>query len=239
MRAWLALRSPPPERVALFRAGLAAMGYEVSIGLPTRPDGLLVTWNRIYQGDAVARAYEQAGLPVIVAENASWGDLVPGKWLHVTRTRHNTAGTFPVGGADRWDALGVDLQPWCGEGETVVIAQRGIGSPPTRMPLGWPQKVLGGRKGRIRLHPGRHPAKPSLRADLGRCGRVVTWGSGAAIQALAWGIPVESHMPHWIGEQDNTDAGRLAMFRRLAWAQWRLSEIESGEAFAWLLKSSA
>jgi hypothetical protein len=42
-------------------------------------------------------------------------------------------------------------------------------------------------------------------------------------------------MPQWIGEQDNTDAGRLAMFQRLAWAQWRLSEIESGFAFRWLL----
>ncbi len=43
-------------------------------------------------------------------------------------------------------------------------------------------------------------------------------------------------MPHWIGEQDNTDAGRLAMFRRLAWAQFRMAEIESGEAFARMLK---
>ena len=50
-----------------------------------------------------------------------------------------------------------------------------------------------------------------------------------------WGIPVESHMPNWIGAQDNTEAGRLAMFRRLAWAQWQLSEIATGEPFRRLL----
>ena len=51
-----------------------------------------------------------------------------------------------------------------------------------------------------------------------------------------WGIRVESHMPNWIGEQDNTDEGRVAMFRRLAWAQWTLEEIESGEPFQRLIR---
>jgi hypothetical protein len=42
-------------------------------------------------------------------------------------------------------------------------------------------------------------------------------------------------MPNWIGAQDNTDHGRLSMFRRLAWAQWRIEEIANGDPFAWLL----
>jgi hypothetical protein len=54
-----------------------------------------------------------------------------------------------------------------------------------------------------------------------------------------WGIRVKSYMPEWCGEQDNTDSGRLEMFRRLIWAQWRLSEIEKGEPFAWLFKQPA
>jgi hypothetical protein len=49
------------------------------------------------------------------------------------------------------------------------------------------------------------------------------------------GIPVISEMPNWIAEQDNTDAGRLEMFRRLAWAQWKISEISNGQAIACLL----
>ena len=74
-----------------------------------------------------------------------------------------------------------------------------------------------------------------LADDLKQCGKVVTWGSGAAIQALMMGIPVISEMPDWIGKQDNTEAGRLDMLRRLAWAQWRLPEIASGEPFVRLL----
>ena len=77
-------------------------------------------------------------------------------------------------------------------------------------------------------------AKP-LQDDLARAGRVVTWGSGAAIQALMMGIPVISEMRGWVGQQDNTDDGRLAMFRRLAWAQATLDEIADGSALERLL----
>ena len=72
-------------------------------------------------------------------------------------------------------------------------------------------------------------------AAVDESGKVVTWGSGAAIKALQMGIRVHSDMPHWIGEQDNTTEGRLAMFRRLAWAQWTLEEIASGLPFERLL----
>jgi hypothetical protein len=68
-----------------------------------------------------------------------------------------------------------------------------------------------------------------------RTGRCITWGSGAAVKALLWGIRVESHMPDWIAQQNNTDEGRLAMFRRIAWAQWTLDDFASGYAFARLL----
>jgi hypothetical protein len=50
-----------------------------------------------------------------------------------------------------------------------------------------------------------------------------------------WGIPVESHQPNWIAACDNTEAGRLAMFRALAHAQHTHEEIASGEPFARLL----
>jgi hypothetical protein len=48
---------------------------------------------------------------------------------------------------------------------------------------------------------------------------------------------VISEMPNWIGYQDNTEQGRLDMFRHLACAQWELHEIESGLAFEHLLGS--
>lgn len=98
------------------------------------------------------------------------------------------------------------------------------------MPKGWIPPDCD----RIRSHPGKHPSKP-LEEDLAQAGRVVTWGSGAAVKALIWGIPVESHMPDWAGGQDNTDSGRVQMLQRLAWAQFTHAEIASGEAFKCVL----
>lgn len=225
MKAWLNLRHAVPERWAAFSRGLERLGYSVVQGTTTRPGDrdILVSWNRIQEGDTAARAFESRGRPVLVTENAAWGNDFAGKrWYSIASRFHNTAGTFPIGSVDRWDRLGVRFDEWRAAGETVVLPQRGIGPKEVAMPRNWTAP------GRVRAHPGRNPCIP-LRTDLARCGKVVTWGSGAAIHALMWGIPVESHMPNWIGEQDNTDAGRLSMFRRLAWAQWQLEEIASGE----------
>jgi hypothetical protein len=237
MRAWLNLRHPDSARALAFHSGLTRIGYRVEHTLPIRPTpgDTLITWNRLHVGNAWAAKFEEEGWPVLVTENATWGnDFNGGKWLFLARNRHNTAGMAPYGGPERWDRLGIELKPWRTEGETVILAQRGIGVPPTRMPSGWPEDARRRHGGRIRHHPGRYAGTP-LEADLARCGRVITWGSGAALKALLWGIPVTSEMPDWIGEQDNTDAGRLEMLRRLAWAQWSLDEIASGEAFRWML----
>lgn len=233
-RAWLNLRHVDSERGTLFTQGLQCVRYEVLRGVTLDPQSgdALVTWNRIGPGEAAARVFEARGLPVIVAENATWGnDFAGHQWLTLARGAHNTAGRFPEGGPERWDDLGVTPEPWRTSGETVVLPQRGLGSPPTAMPREWPYTV----QGRVRPHPGMRAAVP-LHDDLANAGRVITWGSGAAVKALMWGIPVESHMPGWIGEQDNTDVGRLAMFRRLAWAQWTPDEIQSGEVFERLIQ---
>jgi hypothetical protein len=225
MRALLNLRYTLPERRAAFEKGLKRVGD---------PE-VFCTWNRIGSADQVAKQCEERGVPVIVAENAAWGnDFAGGRWYSLARGMHNTAGRFPIGGAERFDRLGVDLAPWRAGGERVVLPQRGIGPAGVAMPRDWPAQ----QRGRVRLHPGTGACIP-LEQDLAAAGEVVTWGSGAAVKALMWGIRVESHMPNWIGEQDNTDAGRLEMFRRLAWAQWTLTEIESGEPFERLLRCAS
>lgn len=230
--AWLNERTKVAGRKEAFISGLRECGFVVRDQLPTSVSGIFVTWNRSPPFDAIAKQFERAGRPVIVLENSSWNGLVPGHWLHIAKNYHNTSFMFKVGDNDRWDSLGMQLEPWRDlGGEVVCLAQRGIGSPPTAMPKDWISK----QKYRIRRHPGRGATVEALRKDLELCSKAVTWGSGAAILACAWGIRIESHMPNWIGEQDNTDAGRLSMFRRLAWAQWRLSEIAAGEPFKWLL----
>jgi hypothetical protein len=231
--AWLNERTKIAGRKEALVAGLEACGFAVRQGTPGKAEGVFVTWNRSGPAEASAQIFERAKLPVIVIENSSWSGMVPGHWLHFTRNRHNTAGLFPIGSDSRWDSLNVELSSWREDnGETVALAQRGIGSPPTAMPKDWPAR----QAVRVRRHPGRGASLEDLRKDLSRCSRVVTWGSCAAIHALSWGIRVKSEIPNWIGEQDNTDAGRLNMFRRLAWAQWRLEEIASGEAFKWMLQ---
>jgi hypothetical protein len=237
MRAWLNLRYTVPERLRAFVSGIERLGYRAEIGLPDRigERDCFITWGRINAGNTVAQRFQDRCLPVIVAENAAWGnDFLGRRWYSLAMYYHNTAARFPVGGNERWDSLGVDLAPFRESGETVILPQRGIGSPPTRMPSGWPQDALRRYGGRIRPHPGTKVCKP-LEQDLAHAGRTVTWGSGSAVKALMWGIPVVSEMPHWVAEQDNTPEGRIEMFRRLAWAQWQIKEIESGEAFAHVL----
>lgn len=238
MRAFLNLRHSVPERLQAFTSGLERCGYTVLNEVTTRPKrgDILVTWNRIRGGQNAALAFEGRGFPVIVAENAAWGnDFCGGHWYSLATGFHNTAGRFPVGDELRWDGLGVDLAPWrTGGRETVILPQRGIGPAGVAMPYGWAERTQAATGGRIRKHPGQNACTP-LQDDLADALRVVTWGSGAAIKALLWGIPVASDMPNWIGWQDNTDTGRLRMFRRLAWAQWRIDEIASGEPFARLL----
>lgn len=237
LRAWLNLRRTLPERIAIFKAGLERLGYQVMHNVTMEPtDGdIFVTWNRIGQGDHIAKVFEARGLPVVVAENAAWGNsFAGGHWYSLALNYHNTAGRFPVGGPERWDCLGVDLAPWKTSGETLILPQRGIGPMPVAMPRGWTDRAYKRYGGRVRPHPGRNPGKP-LEDDLEGVGRAVTWGSGAAIKALILGVPVISEMPGWIGQQDNTDAGRLKMFRQLAWAQWGMSEIKDGTAFDRLL----
>lgn len=233
MKAWLNLRYTVADRAASFRNGLEALGFTVVNGYThdPDPDDLLVTWNRIGNVDRAADKYGR----VIVAENAAWGnDFAGGRWYSLARDRHNTAGMFPVGGPERWDSIGVELAPWRTGTEVVILSQRGIGPEGVATPHGWAERTRARVGGRIRPHPGRN-ACVALQDDLARAWCAWTWGSGAAVKALLWGLPVYSEMPNWIAAQDNTDEGRLAMFRRLAWAQWRLEEIASGEAFRWLI----
>lgn len=244
MRAWLNLRFTVPERRRAFREGLERLNYSVHEGFPDCPSAsdILVTWNRIADAHRIAGIFEKAGARVLVAENAAWGnDFAGRRWYTIARGYHNLAGPeyFDIGEHDRWRKLGVPLRPFRRDRErypeTVILPQRGIGPERVRMPSDWLQRMRREYPGaRVRLHPGTN-ACVELERDLANCGHVVTWGSGAAIKALLWGIPVRSYLGGWIGEQDDTDEGRLAMFERLAHAQWTLEEIAQGIPFRRLL----
>lgn len=235
--AHLNLRYTDDKRAAMFAKGIRKIGYDIQFGLPTSivEGDLFITWNRIGAANIIAKEYKRIGNRVLVAENASWGNEFAGrKWYHIANELHNTAGKFNAPDEARFDLLGVNLKPFRTSGETVILPQRGIGSKPVTMPNWFVKAALQDHGGRVRKHPGMRDHFP-LEDDLKLAGKVVTWGSGAAIKALTWGIPVMSYYPEWIAKQDNTEQSRLTMFRSLAWAQWTYSEIENGEAFQFLL----
>jgi hypothetical protein len=228
-------------RREVFNAGLSRAGYAVVGSLPDPgPGDALLIWNRYGQHHAEATRFESAGATVLVAENGYLGkDFAGGDWFALAKGHHNGAGQWPDGGPERWDSLGIEPAPWRTSGtDALVLPQRGIGEPGIAMPRSWPA----GHYGRVRPHPGMGVSRP-LANDLDRAKYAVTWGSGAALKALLYGVPVFHAFPKWIGAQaalpidqlgsepKRDDADRLAMFRRLAHAMWTLDEIATGEPF--------
>lgn len=250
--AWLAIKEGPHYRRDAFLAGLQRLGFRVQRGVPTAPiaNDLLVTWNRYGPSHRAAQLFEQRGLPVIVVENGYLGvelASTPGRrWYAMALGHHNGAGRWPVGDGARWRQLHVELRAWrTGGDEIVALPQRGIGPPGVAMPVQWVRTAA--KIGRVRQHPGQRESVP-LERDLARARAVVTWGSGAALKALAWGIPAFYALPTWIGAPAarplarmdlgpvRDDAARLAMFERLASAQANLEEIATGDAISRLLE---
>ena len=247
-RALCLLRPQLVYRRESFCTGLKAAGYKLVDALrDPGPDDVLVIWNRYFHFDEEAKRFEAAGATVVVVENGYLRES--GKWFAMAKGHHSGAGKWNVGGPERWDALRIELRPWReAAGELLILGQRGIGEPGIAAPKGWAESARRIMGGRVRPHPGTGSAVP-LEDDLRKAWAVATWHSAAAFQALIFGIPVYCAFPKWIGAQAATpieffgkrppkrsDADRLEMFRRLAWAQWTLDEIRSGEAFAWLLR---
>lgn len=242
------LQQPNKAReAAAFTAGLEACGYTVHtrIAEPTRDD-VFLCWNRMGMANTEAKRFEAAKAPVIVAENgylgAEW--TRPGRWFSMALGHHNGAGTWPVGGPERWDSWRVDVDPLRElrmEGG-VMLAQRGIGEPALRAPDRWTADTARALGFRIRKHPGIGQALP-LVEDLRDVSVVATWSSGAALKAMLLGVHVIYGMPGWIGAQAatqfmapfNPHDRRVAMFRRLAWAIWHEDEAAAGVPFRRLL----
>jgi hypothetical protein len=247
-RALLLLRHVHSSRWKSFRIGLERCGFNVT-DRPFEPveGDVFVSWNRFPNAEAVCREFDRNGGLVLIAENPwikSEGEK-RGGMVALCRDHHNGAGWWPIGDFDRWDSFGIELSPWRTRGERVLILpQRGYGEPGVAMSSAWTQNVIGrvsqftSRSVTVRPHPGLYrPKEP----DFSKTWCAVTWASGAGIKALAAGIPVFYEMKNWVGALAATYGvrdieqpflgDRLPMFRRLAWAQWFLDEIETGYPF--------
>lgn len=242
------LHQPNKAREAdTFSAGLRAHGFAVvaHVQNPTRDD-VLLCWNRSGHVEGEAKRFEAAGARVVVAENgylgASWRGA---RWYALALGRHSGLGRWPQGGPERWDSWAVGLAPMrAPAGESVFLAQRGIGEPALRSPNQFAERTARRFGMRIRVHPGKTEGKP-LEEDLRDVSRVATWSSGAAIKALVMGIHVHFGLPGWIAAAASTHVDatsldhsdrRLPMFRRLSWAMWSEAEAASGAPFKGLLQ---
>lgn len=236
-----------------FSAGLRAAGYDVRSSAPVgQPGDVLLIWNRYGQYHDIATRFEQRGGTVLVAENGYMGRDEQGVQLYaLARGGHNGSGDFPVGGTERFAALGIELQPWREAGEKIVIrGQRGIGNKLMASPPDWhgllARRLRGMTRRPIQIvpHPG-NGAEADLQHQQYLLGAhaLAIWSSSVGVKALVMGIPVFFDAPHWICEgaavrgindlehPKMDDAARLCALQRMAWAQWTLAEISSGEPF--------
>lgn len=266
-RALVLVRAQPQYRREAFEAGARAAGYQVVSSLPTpaRTD-ICITWNRYGGADAQARAVEAAGGTVIVVENGYLGRDAAGQKLYaMQRSMLHGFGPFHVGEEDRLEALGVRFLPWrTGGTEVVVLAQRGIGVDPVRSTPDDAQRVASairqatGLPVRIRTHPGDREPEIPLADDLARAAFAVCHTSAAGLHALVMGVPVVTTAERWLGRPaaSYVPAGDLAAWRdaparlvrdgglraltfhRVAWAQWTVDEIKTGEPIRRVLSAT-
>lgn len=148
----------------------------------------------------------------------------------------------------------------------LVAGQRGIGSPGRASPNGWHDQVAAQirsqlkARAQVRTHPGDNQPEVPLEKDLEGAIAIVIWASGAGIKAMIEGYPVAYACPWWICAEAATryqspqdlvgiliaiaadrslagmDAARLRALQRMAWAQWTVDEIATGEPFRRLLE---
>lgn len=264
MRAFCAIRNQPVYRREAFARGLAACSYEVvftdqhpGAPTPTSSDDALVIWNRYGTWHDLAVAFERKGCAVVVAENAYLAnDRADRKRYALARDGHNGSGWWPLGGPERWQALGLEIRPWraAGAGHVLVCPNRSFGRPGFVMPNDWAAQTAAklrrftDREVRVRPHPGNDPPKKPFAADLEGAHAVVIWSSSVGCEALLAGVPVFATAPWWICKSATKENlaeietprcywwERKRAFERLAWAQWHVDEIETGEPFQHLLQ---
>lgn len=237
---------------AALAEGAKAYGLTVSLqssGVPVRSKHV-ACW-----GWRLGRAYRAAGHEVLVMERGYMGDRFA--WTSIGWNGLNNRAQFGIrndGGARFRQHFADLLQPWNPAGRYVLL----IGQVPGDMSLQgrnlapWyaeQAKAAGERYGLpvlFRPHPmalqrgyaATVPFAAELLGDLSAALRdaaaVITFNSNTGVDALLAGKPTVAHDPGsmvwgFTGDGD-AEPDRLRWAHRLAWCQWTLDEIRSGEA---------
>lgn len=252
MKAVCRVRDQPHYRRDAFVQGLTRAGYDVVDNASPKAGDVLVTWNRYH---TEADDWERGGGTVLVSENGYIGHDADGiQYYALAVSGHNGSGKWPRGDSSRFDALGLDVKPWREHGTHIVIrGQRGIGDSKMASPPHWhvtASRDLMRLSARIQVIQ-EHPGKPAC--DAGVAARIIDslagahamciWSSAAGVRALVEGVPVFYAAPHWICEGAAVrgvgnvekpvmdDAARAEALESMAWAQWTVAELATGEPF--------
>lgn len=187
---------------------------------------------------------------MLVAENGYLGkDNLSRQYFALAVHGHNGSGWYPMIANDRFDKLGIEVQPWINrpDGYNLFCGQRGVGSRTMKSPPNWEGNAKTRFSGpwKLRPHPGKDAAKlihlASLEADLLGAQRCIIWSSSSGVKALVAGVPVRYDAPHWICsaaaarldavEDCRDDAARRYALNCMANAQHSVEELESGAPF--------
>ena len=240
------IRKEPFYRRSAVETGLKRLGYTISdrVVWPSKKEDALVIWNK-KAGAEEDRAdqWEARGGTVIVMENG-YLQQVDKTYYAISAHGHNGSGYYPVGDDLRFPKLGFTLKPWRnGLGEMLVRAQRGVGSRSMASPPQWAEKLVAKFKAnkvtaRLVPHPGDKNKLALDAAALKTAGILHIWSSAMGVRALVEGVTVIHHAPHWICAGAN-ESNRAAALEKMAWGQWNVDEISSGEPFARILGSKS
>ena len=204
---------------------------------------------------AVKELYEATGKPVIVLEK---GFVRRDEYYMAGVGGLNNRAEFYNSDmpSDRWDALGVDLAPWSRGGYVLLCGQVPWDASVQHTDhIRWIQDTYDrlSREARLPVRIRPHPLGPDLGIDkeiaadgdlaevLAGAAVVVTFNSNVAVDALLAGKPVfaadEGSMAWRVANRDLTYINspkapdREQWAYDLAYAQWNLEEMRSGEAW--------
>jgi hypothetical protein len=229
-------------------------------------DDLVLGWSAYGPTYSAMCAAEAMNARALVFEEAYIRQIAGQQYFAVGLGGHNGSGKLVAGDDSRWQGWGLQMDPWRSTptDHVLVCGQRGFGYNSMAMPDEWPREVLSQLRRLtdkplwFRPHPKRRSNErygaydkvldytAPLFDHLHSAAACVVWTSNCATTALLSGVPVVYCGPHIVTQRACTPMGEFAVrrvgdreraFRDLSWAQWSVSELESGEAFRRVLSS--
>jgi len=232
------------------RLGMARHGIETRVtsapAYPRIDDDFFVSW-----GDKIQT--QESGVPHLILEcgyiNGTGRDYSANRLRFISTSwnrRHGLSDWLwpDEANGERWNALGIELQPWRQDREYVLLLEQhpaDSGAPDVTMfrrdiiaeceRREWPC--------RVRYHPSNHRNERTLDEDLAEASLAITWCSTASVEAVIAGVPTYTLGPGSIAAPVTRhllehgpfvgDRGQWA--NRLAYRQWTVSELADGSAW--------